>query len=251
MNTSNLRPRRKGVWGWFSVLVVAQFVFAPLALGQEVGDLVVVERTTQLKLPGESVATLEPGYAAQVEKVRGDWLWIRRPAAGWVLRRDVAPLQVNRTFHRREAFTVNYPQHWVVALNGPEQEMSEFAVKIFDPVASEFTPNLNVVVSDWTGSASDETAQQAADAVTRQFAAIGIDATLSHVGLIDVGEVKAIAMELEVLFPMQPEPNHRWTVVVPADARSFVITSTARASDFEWYRPIFQRMVSSFRITPP
>jgi hypothetical protein len=238
-------------WVLTLTFVAAQFAFAPLALGQNVGDLVVVERPTQLKLAEESVATLTPGYAALVEKIQGDWLWISRPAAGWVPRRDVAPVQVDRTFRSREGFKVNYPQHWLVASNEPGQETSGVAVNITDPFASDFTENLNVVVSDWTAPASEETARQAADAVTQQFAVIGIDAAVSHVAVIDVGGRKAIAMELEVLFPMQPEPNHQWTVVVPADARSFVITATARAADFEWYRPIFERMVSSFRITPP
>lgn len=246
-------------------LLLVPLFFATTTFGQNVGDLIVVQRQIELKLGGQTVAMLKPGYSAVVDSVRGEWLWIAEPKQGWVHRRHVRPVRVDAKFRSLKGFTINYPENWTVASNEltnetleatqaefpqlKEFDLNQVAVILFDSFDSGFRENLNVVLDKGVLAATEQNARDYAAGLKSMEDKMGVETTVTSTGVVDVGDRRACAAEFDVVSQMNDEIVHTWSVVVSGESETFVITCTAFLEDFEWYRPLFDRMVKSLCLT--
>lgn len=72
--------------------VLLALLLPSVACAQQVGDMILVIRETDLKSGNTTVIPVERGLHLKVEAVNGDWFWVERSSrGGWINRRDVIP----------------------------------------------------------------------------------------------------------------------------------------------------------------
>ena len=122
------------------------------------------------------------------------------------------------------------------------------AVMVFDPYSSDFRESLNVVHSEGVLPATEDAARSYADGLKASEEKSHLKMTVTNSGVFDMGERPACFVEFDVISPLNAKPVHTWSVVTSGKHNSFVLTCTALTEDFEWYRPLFERMLKTFRL---
>jgi len=82
----------------WSVALIWLILGSGAALGQEVGDSVVVLRETPVKRGKQVLQTLSPGERVRVHDVQQEWLWVSVETTGWIARRNVATPEMATAF---------------------------------------------------------------------------------------------------------------------------------------------------------
>ncbi len=161
-------------------------------------------------------------------------------------------------------FSLNYPAGWtVVSKQGDlwertQQEMKNWIAKnkidlskvsmvLLGPSHGDFRENLNVVVAQEGIPVNDEALVEMTGSVKQHYEAMGLrlEKFDGHIG--EVGAGKAIVLNYETRLPAAALVVRQQQVYLPLGNTTYIITSSAKASTFNAYLPVFESVVMSFR----
>ena len=161
-------------------------------------------------------------------------------------------------------FSLNYPAAWtVVSKQGdlwertPQEtknwiaknkiDLSKVSMVLLGPSHGDFRENLNVVVAQEGIPVNDEAIAEMTGSVKQHYEAMGLrlEKFDGHIG--EVGAGKAIVLNYETRLPAAALVVRQQQVYLPLGNKTYIITSSAKASTFDAYLPVFESVVMSFR----
>jgi hypothetical protein len=154
-------------------------------------------------------------------------------------RRTVTDMPLQQAAHSAAGFSIAVPGNWRL-----ERDVGQCALFALEPPRPEgvFTANLNVVVEEAGDLDPDQLAQRHVE---------GLATTLIEHRLIDVEEIRldgrrAVRFLSIHRFRLHSLALEQW--LIPAGRRSFVVSATAEAIDYDEVRGTFAAMVEGFHV---
>jgi hypothetical protein len=166
-------------------------------------------------------------------------------------------------------FSFTYPDGWVVLtgdqtdaalqslppaikqyLDRNKLDLSKMKVSLIRNATDEFLENLNVVVEDQQVPTTQDAVKKLTDMITKQYAAAGIRLIELNGSVQKVAGRDALVFDSQVVYPHVTTPVKLRQVAFPGGGKTYTVTCGGPAARFEQYRPVFERMLESFRVPP-
>ncbi len=171
-----------------------------------------------------------------------------------------------KEFKGQQGFSFEYPASWVIATKEQTQkagkalesvapnikqvDLNRMAVAVYNPAYQEFAENLNVVITRGAIPIDTNMCSKYSATITDGFRKTGINVSDVQVSFATVAGINAVTAHWQTLWPRGRAPIRHWQVSVPHKRQTFIITCSARNTDWARLEPLFQRMVNSLRFEP-
>jgi len=163
-----------------------------------------------------------------------------------------------------KGFSFQYPDSWRIATGGQQvgvkklvqktfkginpERVRRLAVVLLDSEQDEFVENVNVVIAKGRMPLEKESDDEILKMLKQQWARLGLSVRVLKHERIKIQGRPAFSVQYESQFAQQSGPVRQWAVMVPGNGRTYIMTCSAAAKDFERYQPIFNQIISSFRV---
>lgn len=138
---------------------------------------------------------------------------------------------------------------WVTSNN---VDLSRVAVVLLRDAEDEFLENLNVVVDEKQQiPVKDSTVKQLTEMMPKQYESMGINITSLKVRIEKVGDRDAIVVDYRTQLPGVPSPLRQKQVMFPGGGKTYTVTCTMKDESHAEYRPVFDKMLASFKMPEP
>lgn len=169
------------------------------------------------------------------------------------------------SFRSTLGFAFDYPDDWIHAtkdnrdaalkdvhsrINIRNVEFGRVVVIVFDPAGDcAWCPSVNVEVLPQarTGRLTQATADDVVNGIRSQFRSLGITPTVLTGKLESFGGKHAASIRLDVTYPGQSFQLSQWQVIFPGAWQAYYVNSSAKTTDWDRYKPIFEAILNSFK----
>jgi hypothetical protein len=162
-------------------------------------------------------------------------------------------------------FSFTYPSGWVAyshpataklpadlktRLDRNRTDLSKLSVMLFHRAKSDSAENINVSVASETSVINEASLRELEFVLPQGAAARGIQIERLRGALQDVGGNKAIVIEFDSRVPGVNFTMHQCQFYLSSGGKTYIVTCTALAKDFDQLTPAFGQVLLSFRMAP-
>jgi hypothetical protein len=167
-------------------------------------------------------------------------------------------------------FSFNYPDGWTTVtsrnveagaplvapqikawLTTNHVDLKYFSVILIREHGGEVVANLNVVVDPRQLRADDHNAKELLRNLPENYRSVGMRAENLSVRQQKFATALALVVDLEVTMPGSPVPLEQRLAYYPGGGKTFVVTCTSVAEEFDKYGPTFDAILASFKVPAP
>jgi hypothetical protein len=175
----------------------------------------------------------------------------------------VASIAQAEQYVDRSGFSFNYPSGWVAYANPAtaklpaelrsrldrnRTELGKLSVMLFHRAKSDSTENISVSVAPETSLINDASLRELKMILPQEGTARGIRIDRMRGAIQDIGGHKAIVIEFDSRVPALSVPMHQCQFYLSSGGKTYIITCTALASDFDQLTPAFGQILLSFQM---
>ncbi|MBI5821682.1 MAG: HEAT repeat domain-containing protein [Verrucomicrobia bacterium] len=177
-----------------------------------------------------------------------------------------APKDEMKEFKSPLGFSFKYPADWIIATKEQTQKagkalksvapnikqvnLNHMAVAVYNPVSLEFAENLNIVVAGGAIPVGTNMCSKYTATIIDGFRKTGITVSDVQAGLATVAGLNVMSAHWRATWPHGRVLIRHWQVSVPHGRRTFIVTCSARDTDWTRLEPLFEHMVNSLRFEP-
>ncbi len=164
-------------------------------------------------------------------------------------------------------YSFSYPEGWYAAgkLTGMSEklprelgdwiaknnvDLDKISVVLLRAGRGDFLENMNVVVLPQEISINDKTMKELSDEIPQQYHNMGASIAKLESSLQKIGENNAMELNYESHLPGVPYPLRQRQAYFSGGGKSYIVTCTGKADAFEKYSPVFDNILSSFKVPP-
>lgn len=167
-------------------------------------------------------------------------------------------------FKSLRGFSLTYPDGWA-AISSEQRDaitqelkpwldklgkvdLTRMAAVFVNPKDDGFLENINVVVAPGAPGVDAAGQQEYRELLANQLSELGVETRNLEVDQATFGGKPALTARLNLVIPGEAEPVREWQVAIPGRGQTYIVTCSARASEFSQYEPLFQKTIDSLKI---
>ena len=166
--------------------------------------------------------------------------------------------------HSAQGFSLRCPDGWVVVTDQNRDGLpktvrdllgksggidpSRIAAFLVDPADDGFLENINVEVTAGAKPVDEKTGEKFRHTLLQQLKRMGMEPRDLRVEEIEVAGHDAFSARYDVSFPFHDRRIRQWRVQIPVETRTYVVTCSSEAADFDRFEPVFGEVIDSVQL---